>query len=101
MIASQERKLSEEKRGEEVFRSKSHGSLLFGKEKETFGVDAQAEALLKQKKVFTNSVPRKFAHESSFKPIRRGHGDPIGAYPAFIIPESKSEQPKSVRKEKS
>ena len=35
-IATQERKLSQSKRGEEVFRSMSHGNLCFGNDKLTY-----------------------------------------------------------------
>lgn len=79
----------------------SHGDILFSSHKKTYGIDAEAEELLKKKKIFANSPPRAVHHETQFKLSIRGHGDPIGRYPEFIPPpETKSEAPK-LKREKS
>lgn len=40
------------------------------------------------KSPFTMSPPKKITHETRFKLARRGHGDPLGQYPEFIMPEA-------------
>jgi hypothetical protein len=64
----------------------SHGNIFFGTDKNIYGVDAEGEELLKNKKAFKSSAPKVVYHEASFKLTRRGHGDPIGKYPEFKMP---------------
>jgi hypothetical protein len=78
----------------------SHGNLTFHSHKTTYGIDGKAESELKQRKQFVFTAPKKFSHEVLFKLACRGHGEPIGKYPEFIMPETnlKSELVKTARK---
>lgn len=64
----------------------SHGDILFNSDKKTYGIDARTEEFLKKKHSFQGSQPIMAIHENGFKPVRRGHGDPIGKFPEFIMP---------------
>ena len=89
MIDSQERKLSNQKMLPETFRSMSHGNILFSKTKEMFGFDEKAKEInSNSKSPFGISPPKKFSHQAKFKLARGGHGDPLGKYPEFIMPET-------------
>lgn len=85
-ILSKERKLSKQKMLPELFRSMSHGDVLFTSHKKTYGIDQRTAEFLKKKHSQQLSPPRKVTHETSFKLARRGHGDPIGKFPEFIMP---------------
>lgn len=70
-------------------RNISHGDILFSDNRATFGFDDQAQIIMKtSRSPFVMTAPQKFRHESDFKLARRGHGDPLGKYPEFIMPES-------------
>lgn len=85
-MLSKERRLSKQKMLPELFRSMSHGDILFTSHKKTYGIDQRTAELLKRKHSHQLSPPRKTNHETSFKLARRGHGDPIGKFPEFIVP---------------
>lgn len=85
-MLSKEIKLSKQKMLPELFRSMSHGDVLFSNHKKTYGIDQRTSEILKKKHSHQLSPPRKTTHEASFKLARRGHGDPIGKFPEFIMP---------------
>lgn len=89
---------------QEMPRNMSHGDILFSSNRATFGFDDQAQIIMKtSRSPFVITAPRKISHESEFKLARRGHGEPIGKYPEFIMPEpreNKSELARSARKQK-
>lgn len=85
---SKEKSTSKQKMlGDGIFRSGSHGNILFGSHKSVYGCDSKATMLLQQKKMFVNQPPKVVHHETKFKLACRGHGDPIGKHPEFIVPE--------------
>jgi len=43
---------------------------------------------MKSKNPFNISQPRSVGHEAKFRLARRGHGDPLGKYPEFIMPQT-------------
>ena len=55
MFDSQERKLSKQKMLPEIFRSMSHGDILFSKDKKVYGIDNKTQELLKKKHNFHNN----------------------------------------------
>lgn len=103
MIEAQERALAKQKMPPEMFRSMSHGDILFTPHKKVYGTDDTAKELMKSKSPFVETPPFKINHETKFKLARRGHGDPLGKYPEFIVPQTtgRQEGTKSLRKEKS
>lgn len=71
----------------------SHGDILFTNDKKTFGIDNRTEDFLKRKHSFVISEPMKANHDSKFKPVRLGHGDPINKFPEFMMPNPESKSP--------
>lgn len=92
---SQERKLSKQKMLPELFRSMSHGDVLFSSDRKAYGLDQRTEELLKRRRTVELSPPVRTNHETGFKPARRGHGDPIGKFPEFMAPNPESERGKA------
>lgn len=90
--------MQKDKQGEEMIRSMSHGDILFSSHKMTYGIDAEAEEMLKKKKIFLNSPPRAVHHETQFKLARRGHGDTIGRYPEFIPPTGNKSEVRTIKR---
>jgi len=86
IIESKEKKISKSKMLPEIFRTMSHGDILFSNPKRTYGLDNYANELLKKKHSFTPSSPVKVNHDTSFKLARRGFGDPIDKFPEYISP---------------
>lgn len=72
-----------------MMRTMSHGDILFFNDKDTFGFDQKAKELITTRRSpFVQTAPRKYRHETNFKLARRGHGDPIGKYPEFLMPST-------------
>ena len=62
LMASQEKKLSQSKMMDGIFRSMSHGNIAFGNDRKSYGIDQEGEMMLQKKKLFVEAVPRVFAH---------------------------------------
>lgn len=76
---------------EAMFKTMSHGGAVFGKDKAVYGVDSQAETLLKGKPTQSLGSYNRVKHEAKFKLARRGFGDPIGRYPVYVPPRVATE----------
>ena len=73
--------------GQQIFRTMSHGSILFSNDKRIYGEDDKVKELMNSKKKMIETARHSFNHQTQFKLARRGHGDPIGKYPQFILPQ--------------
>lgn len=52
MFESQEKRLSKSKMGQEIYRTMSHGDLLFSSHKRIYGQDDKAKEIMKSKSPF-------------------------------------------------
>ena len=76
---------------ENMFKSMSHGNKAFTKDKEQYGIDAQAEQIMKQKKGSHQVRGESVNQDARFKLARRGHGDPIARYPEWAEPRVRAQ----------
>ena len=67
-----------------MFKSMSHGSKLFNRDSHVFGEDETVKKMVQSNKARSKTITDAYPHEAKFKPARRGHGDPIGKFPAFM-----------------
>lgn len=62
LLESQEKKLSKQKMLPELFRTMSHGDILFSSDKKVYGLDNRTQELVKKKQEFQFSEPVKVHH---------------------------------------
>jgi hypothetical protein len=78
----------------------SHGDILFSNDKRTYGVDGKMQEMIKKRHSFAPSNPVKTNHEAEWSPARKGHGDPIGKFPEFIVPSVELKPEEVVKRHK-
>lgn len=62
LMESKEKKLSKQKMLPELFRTMSHGDILFSNDKKVYGLDNRTQELVKKKQEFQFSEPVKVNH---------------------------------------
>ena len=93
IIESKEKKISKSKMLPEIFRTMSHGDILFSNPKRTYGLDNYANELLKKKHNFTPSSPVKFIIKVFYRDLpnfpTEHHNERLKVF-AYSLNESKT-----------
>lgn len=97
IIDPYERKKEQEAQDRKIWRSKlpeaswkytASSISTFNKDKITYGLDDEAKRVLAQRKQPKSISMKTVAHDSSFVPVKKVGGNPLGKYPSAMSAQS-------------